>query len=173
MMFNLGLLHEVGHAAMFLKAPEASLQALDQSFRESRDLAAVEQESLGFDYAEAGAELMRIWHLPGIYAQVAAFHRQPELADIEYRFAAEVVCLAHELCQDRDSQQHRMLILQAMEQVPDFQALPDDIDQIVRDEIAKYTDSVISLLWPGGAQNLPQKRGFFASDWDTEDRQHA
>ena len=78
--FTLGLLHEIGHAAMFLKAPEQSLQALDLSQQKNISLAEVEREKLGFDYAQLGAELMHLWHLPPVYQQVAGFHLEPELA---------------------------------------------------------------------------------------------
>ena len=36
--FTLGLLHEIGHAALFLKAPELSLQALDDSLEHNRSV---------------------------------------------------------------------------------------------------------------------------------------
>ena len=89
--FSLGLLHEIGHASMFLKAPEASLRALDASQSRHRTLAEAEREHLGFDYAEVGAEMMQLWHLPPVYQQVAACHLEPQRAKKEFRSAVNVV----------------------------------------------------------------------------------
>ncbi|MCP4391542.1 MAG: HDOD domain-containing protein, partial [Gammaproteobacteria bacterium] len=94
--FTLGLLHEIGHAAMFLKQPEASLRALDDSLSEQRSLAEAEQEYLGFDYGQVGSEMMQLWHLPPVYQQVAACHLEPDLADQEFQPAVNVVHLAHQ-----------------------------------------------------------------------------
>ena len=152
--FTLGLLHEIGHAALFLKEPEASLQALDLSQQQYRNLADVERESLGFDYGQIGAELMRVWHLPPVYQQVASFHLQPELADEQYRPAVEVVGLAHAICQDPQPGKHQQLIAAGIEQKKLFKKLPSNIDEMVIEEIETNTDPVLELLWPCGAQDL-------------------
>jgi HD-like signal output (HDOD) protein len=152
--FTLGLLHEIGHAALFLKAPELSLQALDDSLVHDRSVAEVEQEYLGFDYGQVGAEMMQVWHLPPVYQQVAEFHLAPQLADEEFRPAVEVVNLAHRICQDPRRDQHRELIEQCIERKPGFSRLPNNIDEIVIDEIETHTDPVLGLLWPRGAQDL-------------------
>jgi HD-like signal output (HDOD) protein len=152
--FTLGLLHEIGHAAMFLKEPEASLQALDDSLSEQRTLAQAEREHLGFDYSEVGSEMMQLWHLPPVYQQVAACHLEPELADEEFRPAVNVVHLAHRLCQDQGAAQHRKLIERSISEIPQFAKLPKNIDEIVSAEIETHTDAVLGLLWPCGAQDL-------------------
>jgi HD-like signal output (HDOD) protein len=152
--FTLGLLHEIGHAAMFLKAPEQSLQSLDQSQQQNLSLAEVEREKMGFDYAQAGAELMQLWHLPPVYQQVASFHLQPELAEEAFRPAVDVVHLAHAICQDTRPGVHSELITKCVEEKSLFRKLPENIDEIVIDEIETNTDSVLELLWPCGAQEL-------------------
>ena len=152
--FTLGLLHEIGHAAMFLKAPEKSLMALDMSQQQNLSLAEVEREKLGFDYAQAGAELMQLWHLPPVYQQVASFHLQPELAEEAFQPAVEVVHLAHAICQDTRAGVHSALITKCVEEKSLFRKLPENIDEIVIDEIETNTDSVLELLWPCGAQEL-------------------
>ena len=156
--FTLGLLHEIGHAALFLKAPEASLKALEVSQAHDRDLAEVEQEYLGFDYGQVGSEMMQLWHLPPVYQQVAACHLQPEQADEDFRPAVNVVHLAHRLCQDQGTDKHRKLIDYSISEIPQFAKLPKNIDEIVKDEIESHTDAVLSLLWPRGAQDLAARR---------------
>ncbi|MCP4336011.1 MAG: HDOD domain-containing protein [Gammaproteobacteria bacterium] len=152
--FTLGLLHEIGHAAMFLKAHQASIEALDISQQRNQDLASVERENFGFDYCELGAELMQIWHLPPVYQQVASFHLNPEHADEAFRSAVDVVHLAHAICQDLRPAEQQELISECIEQKPIFKKLPTDIDALVIDEIETNTDSVLGLLWPQGAQDL-------------------
>ncbi len=152
--FTLGLLHEIGHATLFLKAPEASLQALEHSQLHYRDLADVEREQLGFDYGQVGAELMRSWHLPPVYQQVAAYHLEPERADEQFRPAVDVVHLAHALCQDPRPGKHQHLIASCIEQKPLFKKLPPNIDEIIFGEIEANTDPVLGLLWPCCAQDL-------------------
>jgi HD-like signal output (HDOD) protein len=152
--FTLGLLHEIGHAALFLKAPEKSLQALELSQLYNRDIAEVEREQLGFDYCQAGSELMHGWHLPPVYQQVAAFHLEPERAEEEFQPAVDVIHLAHALCQDSSQGKHQHLIANCIEQKPLFKNLPPNIDEIVIEEIEANTDTVLGLLWPRCAQDL-------------------
>ncbi len=149
--FTLGLLHEIGHAALFLKAPEASLGALETSQAERREVAEIERESLGFDYGEIGAELMRLWHLPPVYRQAAAYHLDPAAAEAEYRPAVEVIGLAHGLCQNPGVGRHAAEIERAIRDVPGFRQLPPQIDELVAAEIAAHTDFVLDLLWPQGS----------------------
>ena len=152
--FTLGLLHEIGHAALFLKAPDASLKALELSQLYDRELAEVEREQLGFDYCQVGAELMQSWHLPPVYQQVAAFHLEPDRADESFQDAVEVVHLAHALCQDESPGSHQHLISSSIGQKPLFKKLPQNIDELVTREIEEYTESVLGLLWPGAALEL-------------------
>ena len=146
--FSLGLLHEIGHATMFVKEPEASLRALDDSLSGYRTLAEAEQDYLGFDYGQVGFETAQLWHLPPVYQQVAAFHLAPERADDDYRPAVEVVHLAHEFCQDARSGQRDRLILHAMNSNPRFASLPPNMADILAREIDVHTDNVLDLLWP-------------------------
>ena len=146
--FSLGLLHEIGHATMFVKEPEASLRALDDSLSGYRTLAEAEQDYLGFDYGQVGYETAQLWHLPPVYQQVAAYHLAPELASEEYRPAVEVVHLAHEFCQDTRAGQRDRLIGYAIKSNPRFAELPPNMADLLAREIDVHTDSVLDLLWP-------------------------
>ena len=157
--FTLGLLHEVGHAAMFLKAPEASLQALDDSQNEYCTLAEAEQQHLGFDYGQVGSELMQLWHLPPVYREVALFHIEPEQAQKAFRPAVNVVHLAHRFCQDQCVGRHDEMFETSRRKHSTFERLPVNIDEIIVDEIETNTDAVLELLWPLGAQDLQWQQG--------------
>jgi HD-like signal output (HDOD) protein len=162
--FTLGLLHEIGHPALFLKEPEVSLQSLGISQLQNRDLAEIERESLGFDYAQVGAEMMQIWHLPPVYQQVAAFHLEPDQAEEQFKPAVDVVHLAHAICQNPVAGVHQKLIADGIARKPIFKKLPLNIDEIIIEEIDTNTDMVLGLLWPKGAQDLtgPHDRSYNA-----------
>ncbi len=152
--FTLGLLHEIGHAAMFLKAPESSLQSYELSQQQNRSIAEVEREHIGFDYGELGAEMMQLWHLPPVYQQVADYHLRPERADEEFRAAVDVVHMAHVICQDVRPGIHQDLIAERIEHRLLFKDMTPKIDEIIIDEIEINTDPVLELLWPCGTQDI-------------------
>ena len=153
--FTLGLLHEVGHAMMYLKSPEFSFQALDASQTQEITVNDMEREYLGFDYSQLGAALMHFWNLPQVYQQVAAYHLQPDLADENYRLEVEIVHLAHAICQNSDSFQRQEIISSIAESNPQLKQLPADIDNVIQNEIDTHSETVLKMLWPKGAQPLP------------------
>ena len=122
-------------------------------------VAEIEREQLGFDYGQLGSELMQLWHLPPVYQQVSLFHLEPERADKEFRPAVEVVSLAHRFCQDPRRGSHQQLFATSIEESAEFSRLPENIDEIIVDEIETNTDAVLELLWPCGAQDLAAQRG--------------
>ncbi len=153
--FSLGLLHEVGHILMYLKSPELSYQMLDASETQEITIHDLEREHLGFDYGQLGAALMQFWHLPEVYQQVAAYHLQPGLADDNYRLEVQIVHLAHAICQNSDPVQRREIIASIAENNPGLNQLPADIDNTVQDRINTHSETILKMLWPGGAQALP------------------
>ena len=156
--FTLGLLHEIGHAAMFVKAPELALQALSNSQAQNRSLAELEREYLGFDYGELGTELMQLWHLPKIYRQVAKYHLQPKQAVKAYRDEVQIIHMAHTFCQSPVVGRHRALFTDTVTSNPQRKQLPANIDDIILKEISSHSDTVLNMLWPSGAQVLPFKK---------------
>ncbi len=146
--FTLGLLHEIGHAAMYTKAPELSLHALDDTAGSVRSLVEKEYELLGFDYTQAGTVLMRLWNLPELHQQVTSFHLTPDKAQKNYRQAVRIVHLAHMICQDLGSDGNRALAEKATLSDIELQNLPSTIDEIIHQEITDNTDTVLAMLWP-------------------------
>ena len=153
--FTLGLLHEIGHLVMYLKSPELSIQALDESQTQEITVNYLEREYLGFDYGQLGAALMQLWHLPQVYQQVAAYHLQPDLADDNYRLEVEIVHLAHAICQNSDSFQRQEIISSIVESNQQLKQLPVDIDNVIQNEMNTHSETVLKMLWPKGAQPLP------------------
>lgn len=73
-----GLLHDVGRLALLVCAPEqvkAHFLAADDA-----DLCAIEQQSLGFSHAQAGAWLLTQWHLAEPMVQAVAAHHPAGVA---------------------------------------------------------------------------------------------
>ncbi len=98
--------------------------------------------------------MMQLWHLPPVYQQVAACHLEPQRAKKEFRSAVNIVHIAHEFCQDPRVGQHDKLIHRSIAEHPQFSQLPENIGDILVEEIATHTESVLGLLWPCGAQNF-------------------
>ncbi|VAW91033.1 hypothetical protein MNBD_GAMMA21-2081 [hydrothermal vent metagenome] len=75
-LFTAGLLHDIGHLVMFNRIPEQAHEAIMLTIQgeASLDLYQAEQQILGFDHAEVGAELARHWHLPEILVSCIAYH---------------------------------------------------------------------------------------------------
>jgi len=78
--FVAGLLHNIGHLACYQKIPEESLQAIELAAQKNISIYMAERETLGFDYAQVGAGLMREWKLPRSLQEITRFHIEPEKA---------------------------------------------------------------------------------------------
>ncbi len=77
--FTAGLLHDIGHLVMFAYQPEQSIKALEAS-REAYDGILnyqTENELLGFDHTDIGAELARLWELPDTIIECIDHHHAP------------------------------------------------------------------------------------------------
>jgi len=72
--FLLGLLHDIGRLVIFQHLPEESARIIEQSAREHRLMPAIEKARLGFDHAEVGYELLRIWKLPARLCEPIKMH---------------------------------------------------------------------------------------------------
>lgn len=99
--FVLGLLHDLGALALYHQLPDQARIAAERSLQERRPLAEVEREVLGFDHAEAGAQLMRRWGLPESVVAAVGGHHDP-VALGEHRLAIAIVRLADLLASSLD-----------------------------------------------------------------------
>ncbi|MCP4486737.1 MAG: HDOD domain-containing protein [Gammaproteobacteria bacterium] len=146
--FTYGLLHEIGHAAMFAKEPELSLQALEGEDSVLTSQIDRERELFGFDYTQLGTALIRQWHLPEVYQQITSHHLQAELADENYRQVVSVIQLAHFICQSEKADQAQQMVHAIKASDHQLSRLPDNIAEIVAKEIEVNTDPVLDMLWP-------------------------
>lgn len=89
-LFAIGLLHDIGHLAMYTAIPEEAERAILTAREQKRPLYRVERELLGFDYAEVGKQMTAHWSLPDSYQSVIGCHPEPAKAD---QFALETALL--------------------------------------------------------------------------------
>lgn len=88
-----GLLRDIGHLVLYQTVPQRAQSALIESGNLSTPLAEVEQSSIGCDYADVGAELIRFWGMPTQIEQAIRFQLNPNEAG-EYALHASIVHLA-------------------------------------------------------------------------------
>lgn len=149
--FTVGLLLEIGHAAMYLKAPELAIKSLLISQEQQRSIHIVEREYFGFDYCQVGAALMRQWHLPEVYSQVIEHHLFPEQAKPNYHLQTEIVNIAHHMLETSGHLNHHLTQMLATHQ--QLAVIPDNIEDIVINEVIDHCDQVFVMLSPPNFNN--------------------
>jgi HD-like signal output (HDOD) protein len=99
-LFLAGLLHGIGKLVFFSRCPREYRNVLDLIDAQGLTSAAAEDAVFGFNYAELGGELLRVWHFPERIWQIVAhhlapgeterFHREAELINAAERIAVIV-----------------------------------------------------------------------------------
>ena len=95
-LFTLGVLHDIGRAAIIQQDPKLYHKALDVMHDEVIELWQAEKKVLGYDHAEIGGVLAQKWGLPPVYANVIACHHEPGQTT-DYKVLAHVIQLADAL----------------------------------------------------------------------------
>mgnify|MGYP003337355563 CR=1 FL=1 len=96
------LLRDIGHLVLYQTVPQRAQSALIESANLNTPLAEVEQSSIGCDYAEVGAELIRFWGMPVQIEQAIRHQLTPNLAG-EYALHASIVHLAGVIADHHES----------------------------------------------------------------------
>lgn len=147
-LFTSSLLHEIGHLLMYAKHPEQTQEILYLFEQSNKPLYMLEREAFGYDYAQAGSELMRQWQLPETYCDITFYHTEPEKVEsdkIEIKIVsfARSIMLAVELNPDQP-------IYSSLNKPSYFfndKLSRKDIEEITNN--AKlYIDDVMDCLWP-------------------------
>lgn len=78
--FVAGLLHDIGSLILYLKIPDLSLHCLEVAKTQKLKLHEVERKLIGYDHAEVGYELVKLWNLPEALHEAVRFHHMPQNA---------------------------------------------------------------------------------------------
>lgn len=82
-LFTAGLLHDIGSLILYHKVPEKVQEILEllESTVDDLELQEVEKQLLGFDHAELGLELAKLWSLPVDLQEAIGYHHDPEKSE--------------------------------------------------------------------------------------------
>ena len=94
-LFVLGVLHDLGRLLIFSRLPEAGAAVVEEAGHCLCDLPAAERGLLGFDHAEAGAELLARWGLPVVMQEAVHHHHRPAAATASHGLEAALLEIAN------------------------------------------------------------------------------
>jgi len=80
-VFTLGVLHDIGRAAMIRNDAETYRQAIAAMTAEGMILWKAERRVFGFDHADVGAAMAKKWNLPASFVSGIRGHHQPDEND--------------------------------------------------------------------------------------------
>lgn len=96
-LFLAGLLHNIGALVLYQKLPELSSKVLKLADYNQSLVPVIEQELIGFTFADVGGQLARSWCLPDSLAEVIAYQLTPEMA-LVHRLDAQLLHVASVFC---------------------------------------------------------------------------
>jgi HD-like signal output (HDOD) protein len=99
-----GLMHHVGILVEAIKDPRRYMQARQFAQDSGWSMADSERRVFGFDHADVGAALLRMWRFPEDVCDAAQYHLRPGDATAN-RKTAQVVHLAAMLCHELEPDQ--------------------------------------------------------------------
>jgi HD-like signal output (HDOD) protein len=96
-LFLAGLLHKIGSLVLYQELPELSGKVLKLSDYDGALIPVVEQEIIGFTFADVGSELIKAWQLPDSLYEAIACQLSPDQA-LKYRVEAQLLYIATLFC---------------------------------------------------------------------------
>jgi HD-like signal output (HDOD) protein len=100
-LFILGLLSNIGHMVMGIRAPDLMNKVFTQHQKTGHPLHLFERSTFGFDYAELGADILEGWSIPNSIISGIRYQNCPEIAP-EYKQEAAIVYCAGRLRPDEN-----------------------------------------------------------------------
>ncbi|MBE0468460.1 MAG: HDOD domain-containing protein [Methyloprofundus sp.] len=96
-LFLAGLLHKIGALVLYQKLPELSAKVLKLADYNAELVPVIEQEMMGFTFADVGGELVKLWALPDSLYEAIAYQLTPEMA-LAHRLDAQILHIAAIFC---------------------------------------------------------------------------
>ncbi len=142
-LFVAGLLHDVGLLVLLHRLPDLERVALQHAQEAGVSLYMAEQEAIGCDHAQVGAELLKLWRLPPTLVEAVACHHAVDMAD-EARLDVAIVHLAN-------------VVASRAELSTDYQGEPPEFDPLAW-EIAGLDEEIVPAL-------VDEAAPLFAESW--------
>lgn len=139
-LFTLGLLSDIGHMVLSIRAPALMKKVLLQHQKTGYPLYLFERSTFGFDTGELGADLLERWSIPNSIVSSIRYQNCPELAD-EHRQEAAIIYCASRLHPD-EKEFPNLLDFEVLKQL-NMDHL--DFDHI-RSEVVPLYDEALSLF---------------------------
>ncbi len=147
-LFVAGLLHKIGQLMMSQAIPQLTLQAQQLAEQSGITLAKAEQEAIGFDYTQAGAELLQHWKLPTSLTMTTRYQLQPALAD-DFSLEVSIIHIAAAMAGAFDQQQTAVSIYSDLDGFALNLCNIDEDHLIMIDRLVLESHSAVaSLLFP-------------------------
>lgn len=93
-LFVAGILHDIGHLVIYTELSSQAKEILEKAKREQIPLAQLEKHTLGFNYAEIGGALLKLWKLPDSLCQTVQKHTKIE-PDEQFALDAAIIHIAN------------------------------------------------------------------------------
>lgn len=155
-LYVAGLLHDVGSLLLYKKFPDKAAMALMAANGDEEIVYGTETETFGFNHAQVGAELLRLWHLPSALITAVKFHHDPALADSD-ALDASLIHIANVIS-------NRLSWGAFTEEAPSSGLLPDplvwritglslDALDTVAEGLNEEVPAAVAVLLPEGSQS--------------------
>lgn len=139
-MFIIGLLSDIGHMVMSIRAPDLMRSVLIQHQKTGYALYLFERSTFGFDYGELGADILHSWSIPRSIVTGVRYQNCPEVAQ-EYQQEAAIIYCAGRMHPD-ESEFPNMIDVETLRQAGIQQFNYDN----VRSEAKNYIEEALSLF---------------------------
>jgi HD-like signal output (HDOD) protein len=147
-LFTSGLLHEIGHIVMYTRIPEQIQEVILEAQQNSISLVSLEQKKLGFNYADVGKEVMRLWNLPENYWRITADHIHPMMAK-DYQLETAIISFSHALM-EAEEEPGEMDLEACINESPDILSTKLTVEGVEKTMTTArlFVDEVMDCLWP-------------------------
>lgn len=146
-LFVTGLLHDIGHLLMYSHFPEQCADILQKAKDKNVAVEEIEQQVLGFDAAEVGAELLHVWLLPDNFVRVVGRQNTPDEAE-KFRQDTCILHLAKKLY--LDSEKALSEKTSGMELALEVTGLSEHELQVIVREARLHYEETCALIMPSG-----------------------
>lgn len=146
-IFVCGLLHNLGSLIIYSKLPDLANEAVILAKADGITLQEAEQQILGFDRFEIGADLCKLWRLSNLIVKTIKFHNCPMAANI-YTQEIAVVTLADYMSNTFDFEQEKLDHQSVVDHsVANYLAITPNIIESIVQTVESEFDELFRLIY--------------------------